>query len=99
MTKINFSHLEKMKPEEREYAEKAVDAFIQKIGHAVKDIDTFDVTLAENRRRFGVFGVSEININLVSSAGVFNSKASDWSKTKALKQALQKLEKQIRKVS
>ncbi|MBR9679325.1 MAG: hypothetical protein GON13_03595 [Nanoarchaeota archaeon] len=97
MAKITFSNYEQLKPEEREYAQKQINYFLEKNNPLIKEVDTLDISLAEKRRRLGKFGLSEINLKIVCSYGVFHSNSSNWNKKKALKKALDKLEKQIRK--
>jgi ribosome-associated translation inhibitor RaiA len=97
MTKITFSNYEQLKPEEREYAHKQVNSFLEKNKPLIREIDSLDIGLSEKRRRLGKFGLSEINLKIVCNYGVFQSNSSNWNKRKALKESLNKLEKQIKK--
>ena len=97
MTKITFSNFEILNDSEREYAQKQVNFFLEKTTPFLTDVDSFDVSLVERKRRGGKYKLSEINLKMICNYGVFQSSAAEWDKSKALKSALAKLEKQIKK--
>jgi ribosome-associated translation inhibitor RaiA len=97
MAKLTFSNFEILNDQEQEYARKQINSFLEKAGSILNDIDSFDVSLVERRRRSGTFGLAEFNLKMICNYGVFQSTAADWDKSKALKRSLAKLEKQLRK--
>lgn len=97
MVKLNFSNFEKLEDTEKEHAKKTIDAFIEKMGSRIPDMETLNVSLNEQRRRDGVYGVSEISVHISGKGGQVIATANDHNKTRALKQALEKIEKQIRR--
>lgn len=97
MTKITFSNFENLNEKERDYAQKQAESFVQKTNSYVQEIDSLDFSLAERRRRDGRFGLSEVNLKMICSQGVYQSTASNWDKTRAVKEAFNKLEKQVKK--
>jgi ribosome-associated translation inhibitor RaiA len=97
MAKLTFSNFELLTEQEREYARKRINSFLEKTSSFMSDIDSFDVSLVERRRRGGEFGLAEFNIKMICDYGVFQSTAADWDKPKALKKSLAKLEKQLKK--
>ncbi len=97
MVKLNFSNFEKLSDEEQWHAKKQVNSFIEKMQARVGEIDTMNINLLEKRRRDGTYEVSEFSIDLFSKNGVIKSTASGWDKGKALRDAMEKIEKQVRR--
>jgi len=98
MFQVDLTNFDILTDSEKNIAKKQIGFFIDRISSRMKDVDNMKISFTNTRKR-GDHELLRVEIRFVSNYGIFQSHAEGWSdnKIKILKDALEKLERQIRK--
>ncbi len=96
MTQVNVVRLDLMEPSDRDYAQKQVGMFLERIGGFVPEVAVLEISLTEVRKKEDNIK-ARFDVRMESSFGIHQAHSEGWNKIKVLMDALNNLEKQVRK--